>query len=95
MTAKEIDAPQAQQMGLVTHVSDAPMEHALALAEELKNRNPDTIRQIKHFYQKAWHKNDSSLLAGETLSQIKIISGKNQRIAVARESKSPDKPWKL
>lgn len=95
MTAKEIDAQQAQQMGLVTHVANDPMAHAHTLAEELKNRNPDTIAQIKRFYQKAWHKNDRSLLAGETLSQIKIISGKNQRIAVARETKDPTKPWKM
>lgn len=95
MTAKEIDAQQAHQMGLLTHISDDPMAHAMALAEELKNRNPDTIKHIKHFYQKAWHKNDRALLAGETLSQIKIISGKNQRIAVTRETKNPNKAWQL
>ena len=95
MTAREIDAQQAQQMGLVTRVCDDPLVHALQLAEELKNRNPDTIALIKSFYQKAWHKNDRALLARETISQIKILLGKNQRIAVARETKDPARQWKV
>lgn len=95
MTAKELHAQTAFKMGLVTHVSDKPMDHARQLAKELINRNPDTLAQIKQLYQKAWHKNDRALLSGETLSQIKIILGKNQKIAVARETQEPNKKWLL
>lgn len=95
MTAKEVKADAALEMGLVSHVAEDPMAHAMELTNELKNRNPDTLAQIKGFYQKSWHKNDSSVLAGETIAQIKIIMGKNQRIAVVRETKDPGKEWKL
>lgn len=95
MTAKEVDAQTAHHMGLITHISEDPLEHAKELAEELINRNPDTIAHIKRNYQKAWHKNDSTLLADETLSQIRIITGKNQKVAIARETKDPQRQWKL
>ena len=95
MTAKEIDAKDAKDIGLVTRLAVDPLQEAQQLAEALCNRNPDTIAAIKTFYQKAWHKNDRALLSGETLSQIKIIAGKNQRIAVARETKDPQRPWQL
>jgi enoyl-CoA hydratase/carnithine racemase len=95
MTAKEVNAKDALNMGLVTYVSEDPMEHALKLAEELKNRNPDTIAHIKKFYQKAWHKNDRFMLAKETIAQVKIFAGKNQKIAVARETKDPGREWEL
>lgn len=95
MTAKAIDAEQAQKIGLVTHVHPEPERRANELADELLNRNPDTIAHIKRFYQQAWHKNDGGLLASETRRQIQIISGKNQKIAVHRETKDPNKPWRI
>lgn len=95
MTARAIDASYAKEIGLVSHVDANPQEKAQVLAEELLNRNPDTIAHIKRFYQQAWHKNDGGLLASETRRQIQIISGKNQKIAVLRETKDPNKPWRV
>ena len=93
MTAEEITAAQALEWGLVSHIADDPMQQAQVLAKQLINRNPDTIALIKKTYQQAWHRDDRKLLARETLSQIKILRGKNQRIAVARETHTPDKAW--
>lgn len=94
MTAKEVDSEYALIHGLVTHVSDDPLSQANTLARELINRNPDTISHIKQLYQRAWHHNDRRLLAAETWRQIQIIGGKNQKIAVIRETKDPQKRWR-
>lgn len=95
MTAKEITATNALKWGLISDIAEDPTAKATALANELINRNPDTIALIKQTYQQAWHRDDRRVLARETLSQIKILSGKNQRIAVARETHSPEKEWQL
>lgn len=94
MTAKVVDSQYALNKGLVTHVSDQPMQQAKELAQELVNRNPDTIAHIKQFYRRAWHHNDRKTLASETCRQIQIIMGKNQKIAVIRETKDPHKAWR-
>lgn len=93
MTARTVDADYALRTGLITHISDDPEQYAQSLADELINRNPDAISHIKRLYHKAWHKNDGSLLAGETWRQLQIIAGKNQKIAVRRETQDPDTPW--
>ena len=95
MTARIFDGIEAKELGIITHLSECPDAKASQLAEELKNRSPDSISAIKRFYQQAWHKNDRFMLAKETLSQIKVLAGKNQRIAVIRATKDSEKPWKL
>lgn len=84
MTSELIDANQAKSMGLITDVSDVPLEEATRLANQLIERSPDTNRVIKKVYHKIWSVNERSILARETLNQIKVVLGKNQRIAVKR-----------
>jgi enoyl-CoA hydratase/carnithine racemase len=85
MTSETVDASQALSIGLITQVSDTPLQAANLLAKQLLERSPDTNRVIKHLYHKIWSVNERNILAKETLNQIKIIAGKNQRIAVKRE----------
>jgi enoyl-CoA hydratase/carnithine racemase len=85
MTSETVDASQALSIGLITQVSDNPLQAANLLAKQLLERSPDTNRVIKHLYHKIWSVNERNILAKETLNQIKIIAGKNQRIAVKRE----------
>lgn len=85
MTAETISARQALDYHLLTTISDEPVESAKALANQLITRSPDVIAALKKLYQKQWHRSESSMLATESWYQVRILTGKNQRIAVARE----------
>ncbi|GEA10558.1 hypothetical protein KUL49_09330 [Alteromonas sp. KUL49] len=93
MTSEVIDATQAQAIGLVTHLDDDPIKAAEALANKLLNRSPDAIRIIKGMYHKIWCSKGRKILAKESLNQVKILLGKNQRIAVKRETGKPETPY--
>ena len=78
MTSEVIDASHALSIGLVTEVSELPLQAATVLAKQLLERSPDTNRVIKNVYHKIWSVNERKILAKETLNQIKIIAGENQ-----------------
>jgi enoyl-CoA hydratase/carnithine racemase len=84
MTAEVINAKQALDRCLITEISEQPLQQAMQLAEQLKQRSPDTNGQIKSMYQKIWNAKQGRILAAETFNQWKIILGKNQRIAVKK-----------
>lgn len=84
MTSNEITAVEALNIGLVTEVTPDPMLAAKALAELLLERSPDTNQAIKRFYGATWVKHRRKILAKETLWQIKMLGGKNQKIAVKK-----------
>lgn len=85
MSAAPISASEALDLGLVTEICDDPEARALALAKQLSLRSPDTNKTIKKLYHKIWSGSERRILAGETLNQIRILAGQNQRIAVKRE----------
>jgi enoyl-CoA hydratase/carnithine racemase len=95
MTSEVIDAQVAASIGLITNVSDEPMQAAETLAQQLITRSPDTNATIKAMYHKIWCRQERSILAKESLNQVRILLGKNQRIAVARELKQKDIPYKV
>jgi len=78
MTSEVIDASHALSIGLVTEVSELPLQAATVLAKQLLERSPDTNRVIKNVHHKIWSVNERKILAKETLNQIKIIAGENQ-----------------
>ncbi len=84
MTAEVLSAKQALDCNLITEISDQPLQRARELAQQLKQRSPDTNQKIKSMYQKIWDGKQGRILAAETFNQWKIILGKNQRIAVKR-----------
>lgn len=95
MTSETIDAETAQSVGLITEVADNPMSAAKALAQKLIARSPDTNKTIKKMYHKIWCRKERSILAKESLNQVRIILGKNQRIAVKREMGDTSVDYKL
>ena len=90
MTARQITGEEAKAQGLVTHVAEQPMEHAQQLAQELINRSPDALAAVKKLYQKSWWSSPGMALFRESYYQIKVLFGKNQRIAVKREMQGDD-----
>lgn len=84
MLAEPINAEQALALNLVSQLSSQPMQQALQLAEQLKQRSPDTNRAIKKLYHQTWCPKPGKILAGETINQWKIIFGKNRQIALKK-----------
>ena len=93
MTARVIEAPEAHALGMVTHVSEQPLEEALAFVEELRQKSPDAVAASKLLFNRAWQADDKTALDWESRLQRKIIARTNQRIAVARNTGEPDKPF--
>ncbi|WP_100658374.1 crotonase/enoyl-CoA hydratase family protein [Alteromonas flava] len=94
MTSDTISAHEALHIGLITQVHEQPLDAATTLANALVNRSPDTNKTVKRLYQKIWNGRERRILAQETFNQIRIILGKNQRIAVQREMHGKDIPFK-
>ena len=84
MTAEQISGEDAKQLGLVTEVNDDPLQSAYELANTLLQTSPDVLAAVKKLYVHNWHKNESSLLSKESRYQVKVLSGKNQRIATKK-----------
>ena len=86
MTAETFTAERALQMGLVSAVCDNPAAASKELAQAILDRSPDAVNAIKRLFRKSWNGSAGSALARESLYQIGVLSGKNQRIAVQRQS---------
>jgi len=95
MTAEPISAARAKAIGLITDVTDDARDAAWKLAMQLVNRSPDSNRAIKRFYHATWCAKQRRILARETLNQWRMLLGKNQRIAVARELGKSDQRFHL
>jgi enoyl-CoA hydratase/carnithine racemase len=85
MTAEVISAPDALDYGLITGVSDEPLQQARQLADQILERSPDAVAAVKKLYQQNWFKAEWLLLAKESYYQVKILMGKNQKRAVKRQ----------
>jgi len=90
MTAEVISAQSALEMGLITGVSNAPLQQAMQLVEQITERSPDAVAAVKKLYQKTWFRAEWLMLARESFYQVKILLGKNQNRAVKRQL-DPDK----
>jgi enoyl-CoA hydratase/carnithine racemase len=85
MSAKQISGEQAQHYGLVTHLDEQPLLAAQKLANQLIENSPDANAAIKKLLRKSWWSTSAMTLLRESYYQIKILLGKNQRIAVQRQ----------
>jgi len=94
MTARRFDGTEAKAMGLVSRISDDPMAEAMNFARELAERSPDAVAASKLLFNRSWNATDKTALDWETKLQKKVLGRTNQRIAVARNSGSPDKPFR-
>ncbi|MEW6998233.1 crotonase/enoyl-CoA hydratase family protein [Colwelliaceae bacterium BS250] len=90
MTAEIIDANTALKYGLVTELADEPFTQAMRLAAQISERSPDAVAAVKKLYQNNWFKAEWIMLAKESYYQVKILLGKNQKIAVKKQL-SPEK----
>jgi enoyl-CoA hydratase/carnithine racemase len=90
MTAEVFSAQTALTHGVITSISDDPMQSALDFVCDLSDRSPDAIAAVKSLYVRTWLRPDWVMLARESFYQIRIILGKNQGLAVKKQL-NPDK----
>ena len=72
----------AKELGLVTHVSDKPLEHAMELAGEIASKSPDAVRYGKQLFESTWHSDARTGLELEASLQSKLIGSDNQVEAI-------------
>lgn len=91
-SARILDSTEAQALGLITAVTDDPVNAARQFAADCATRSPDAVRGIKTLVNEAWHKTEAEALALEARLQSGIIGGENQIEAVMAnlEKRKPD-----
>jgi enoyl-CoA hydratase/carnithine racemase len=91
-TAKIIDAREAHGMGLVSHLSETPLQAAMALATEIASRNPDAIRAAKKLLNLQANAGAAQQFAAEREAIFSLMGSPNQAEAVAAhfQKRSPD-----
>ena len=87
MTAEVINAEKALNYGLITEICDEPLQSAYTLAQQISERSPDSVAAVKKLYHANWLKADWVMLAKESYYQIKVLLGRNQKIAVKKQLK--------
>jgi enoyl-CoA hydratase/carnithine racemase len=85
MSAEVFDGARALELGVVTRLDENPMDKAAEMAAELLDRSPDAVAAVKRLFRTSWTSRPGTLLARETVYQARVIAGRNQRIAVARQ----------
>jgi len=85
MTAEVVSAQAALDCGLITHVSNQPLQDAMQLAGQIIERSPDAVAAVKKLYHRNWFRAEWLMLAKESYYQVKILLGKNQTIAVRKQ----------
>jgi enoyl-CoA hydratase/carnithine racemase len=81
-TARLMSGTEAEQLGLVTHVSDDPLAAALELAGEIAVKSPDAVRAAKRLFDSGWTGTPEDTLALEAELQLSLIGSPNQVAAV-------------
>ncbi len=84
MTGRVVSGAEGKALGLVTHVSDEPMAHAVRLAAEIEGRSADAVRAAKFLLQEAWDARRDGALASERRWQRRLLGTKGQRAAMQR-----------
>lgn len=88
-SARIFDAPYAKQIGLVSHLDESPLQRAQALAEEIATRSPDAVMAAKSVLNSMLHQPLKTALRSEKIWQLKLILGKNSRLARLKD-KAPE-----
>jgi enoyl-CoA hydratase/carnithine racemase len=93
MTGRIISGAEAHELGLVSHLSDDPLDAAHKLAAEIETRSPDAVAAAKFLMQQAWSTGETGALAAERRWQRQLLGKRNQRIAMARNLEQKDLPY--
>lgn len=83
MTARIFKSDTALDYHIISHITDNPIEQAENLIAELIERSPDAVLASKRIINAMYHQSPLTLYR-EKLWQIKLLLGKNQKLAVKK-----------
>lgn len=81
-TGRQVSGVEAGELGLATHVDDAPRERAFDMAYEIASKSPDAIRAGKHLLNEGWVGTPEAGLRLEETLQRGLLGSANQVEAV-------------
>jgi len=81
-TNREFSGAEAQSLGLATFVDENPLDRAMAIANEIADRNPHAIRAAKRLHAGMLERDTDAILLEESIEQHAIMRTKNQVEAV-------------
>ncbi len=82
-TGRMLSGSDALALGVVTRVSDDPLDSARSLAAQIAAKSPDAVRGAKRLFDQAWTASPAASLALEASIQLELIGSPNQLAAVA------------
>jgi enoyl-CoA hydratase/carnithine racemase len=84
-TNRQFSGVEAKTMGFATHVSENPLEDALALARVIANKNPHAMRGAKRLCNMMADADEAQLLQAESDEQMLVMRKPNQMESVMAE----------
>ncbi len=81
-TGRIFEAPEAAELGVVTRVSESPLDAAMESAEMIAAKSPGSIRLGKQLFEMSWRGDRSAVLKLEAKLQGRLIGSPNQVEAV-------------
>lgn len=81
-TGRIFQGSEAAELGIVTRVSDSPLEDAIEMAELIATKSPQAIRLAKQLFETSWRDERASGLKLEAKLQGQLIGSPNQVEAV-------------
>lgn len=81
-TARIFSGIEAKEYGFATHVTDTPLEAALALAREIASKSPSAVQASKKLLNLVAHADAEQILLAESEIQDTIIGKPNQVEAI-------------
>ena len=87
-------AEQANELGLVTQLTNNTELATQTLLSTLLERSPDTLAAIKRITQLSYKSRQREILAKETWSQIRLLANPNTKKAIAKAKGKSDIKYK-
>ena len=81
-TAQVFSSEEALRWGFITEISDAPLESAIALAQEIAQKSPDAVRAAKQLISDTELTGWFETLVEESKAQEALVGQENQMEAV-------------
>ena len=90
-TGRVLPASEGAQLGLVTKLSDTPVDDAMAMAREIAGRSPDAVRGAKKLINRLSNAGAAEHFAAEREIIFKLIGSPNQVEAITAnfENRAP------
>lgn len=73
MTAERVDAVYAERIGLVTEVTEDPLDAAGQLADRIAARSPHAVAAAKRLFDRTWHSSARRAFGIERATQLPLI----------------------